>query len=64
MKITELTKKVHEAEVMLDANDIETIISEHFQRAFNAKASELSFTYEEPKQKEIQVSYRRVEIVK
>ena len=63
MKIIEITKKVHEAEVMLNAEDIETIIREHFQRAFNAKATELTFTYEDPNQRDIQVSYRRVEVI-
>lgn len=63
MKITETTKKVYEAEIMLNAGDIENIIREHFQRAFNAKATELTFTYEDEIHQEIQVSYRRVEVI-
>lgn len=64
MKITEIVKKVHEAEVMLSADDIEFIIREHLKQKFDAKDSELSFTYENPHQEDIQVSYRRVEVLK
>lgn len=64
MKITQVDKKVTESEVMLTKDDLELIITEYFKQMFNAKASELSITFEEEDQGEIQVSYRRVEIIK
>lgn len=64
MKITQTDKKVTESEVMLTKDDLELIITEYFKQMFNAKASELSITFEEEDQGEIQVSYRRVEIIK
>lgn len=64
MNITETVKKVYEAEVMLTAEDIEFIIIEHFKQKFDAKTSELSVTFENPHQEDIQVSYRRVEVLK
>jgi hypothetical protein len=64
MKITQTDKKITESEVMLTKDDLEMIITDYFKQMFNAKASELSITFEEEDQGEIQVSYRRVEIVK
>lgn len=64
MKITQIDKKVTESEVMLTKDDLELIITEYFKQMFNAKASELSITFEEEDQGDIQVSYRRVEIIK
>lgn len=64
MNITETIKKVYEAEVMLTSEDIEFIIIEHFKQKFDAKGSELSVTFEDPDQADIQVSYRRVEVLK
>lgn len=64
MKITQTDKKITESEVMLTKDDLETIITDYFKQVFNAKASELSITFEEEDQGEIQVSYRRVEIIK
>lgn len=64
MKITQTDKKVTESEVMLTKDDLELIITEYFKQMFNAKASELSITFEEENQGEIQVSYRRIEIIK
>ena len=64
MNITQITKKVYEAEVMLTSEDIEFIIIEHFKQKFNAKGSELSVTFENPHQEDIQVSYHRVEVLK
>ena len=51
MNITQVTKKVYEAEVMLTSEDIEFIIIEHFKQKFDAKTSELSVTFENPHQK-------------
>lgn len=64
MNITEVTKKVYEAVVVLTSEDIEFIIIEHFKHVFDAKGSELSLTFENPYQQDIQVSYRRVEVLK
>lgn len=64
MNITQVTKKVYEAEVVLTSEDIEFIIIEHFKHKFDAKTSELSVTFENPHQKDIKVSYRRVEVLK
>lgn len=64
MKITQTDKKVTESEVMLTKDDLELIITEYFKQMFNAKASELSITFEEEDQGGIQVSYRRIEIIK
>ena len=64
MNITEILKKVYEAEVILTSEDIEFIIIEHFKQKFDAKTSELSITYENPHQENIQVSCRRVEVLK
>lgn len=64
MNIIQVTKKIYEADVMLTSEDIEFIIIEHFKQMFDAKSSELSITFENPHQEDIQVSYRRVDVLK
>jgi len=64
MKITQTDSRVTESEVMISKEDLESILIQHFKTLFDAKRSELSVTFEDEDQMDIQVSFRRVEIIK
>lgn len=64
MKITQTDSRVTESEAIITKEDLEDILIEHFKTLFNAKRSELTITFEDEDQMDIQVIYRRVEIIK